>query len=219
MKCTTPAGTSWPIARRYSTFCELESELQKAGNPAMRGVFFPKKAMFYSVWGKALWGSKKDTDPDSSDSRKRRDQLQAWINEVIVLCLGDRSVAMFLAKDGSVPPEQARQIGCEVEVVDEKAHATKVAGRAMQLEQQRVAANAQLQAMDLEPNKVCKPTLCSGASSCSRNLSIRGQFDHVNTLPAAGRHCQGRDKARRSRAEDPNRALHSLLGQSLGTRK
>ena len=135
----------------------------------MRGLSFPKKNMFYSGWGKKLWGAKETVS--DSETRKRKEQLQLWINEVIVLCLGcavphvsiptginlqsscllpcslycraewkcanavahtrahrDRSVAMFLAKDASVPPDQARQIGCQVESAEAKAYESKLAG-------------------------------------------------------------------------------------------
>jgi hypothetical protein len=69
-----------------------------------------------------------------SESRKKRDLLQAWIEEVVSNCVGDKHVAMFLAKDGSVPPEQARQIGCDVEAVDDQAAASRRAGRALALQ-------------------------------------------------------------------------------------
>jgi hypothetical protein len=56
MKCSNPAGQCWPIARRFTDFCSLEKELRD--NPALRDLHFPKKKMFYSSWGKKLWGAK-----------------------------------------------------------------------------------------------------------------------------------------------------------------
>eukprot|EP01043_Picozoa_sp_COSAG02_P034093 COSAG02_NODE_2365_length_9052_cov_11.510779_3_plen_1026_part_00 len=158
MKCTTPANEIWPIARRYSSFVQLQKDLIATGNPAIKGIFFPHKKMFSSFTSSfgSFFGSKQQPSggPDSSESRERKEQLQAWIDEVVDLCPGDKLVSMFLAKDGSVSVDLAKQLGINLGVADEAAEQRKAAGKAMELEKERAAASSKLQSMDQMPSKI-----------------------------------------------------------------
>eukprot|EP01043_Picozoa_sp_COSAG02_P015315 COSAG02_NODE_650_length_18912_cov_23.728698_10_plen_1024_part_00 len=158
MKCTTPANEIWPIARRYSSFVQLQKDLIATGNPAVKGIFFPHKKMFSSFTSSfgSFFGSKAQPSggSDSSESRERKEQLQAWIDEVVDLCPGDKLVSMFLAKDGSVSVDLAKQLGINLGVADEAAEQRKAAGKAMELEKERAAASSKLQSMDQMPSKI-----------------------------------------------------------------
>lgn len=157
MKCTTPASEVWPIARRYSSFVQLQKDLIATGNPAVKGVFFPHKKMFSSFtssFGSFFGGGSKAPPSDSSESRERKEQLQAWIDEVVEMCPGEKLVSMFLAKDGSVSVDMARQLGINLGVADEAAEKRKAAGKAIELEKERVKASSKLESMDQMPSKI-----------------------------------------------------------------
>lgn len=158
MKCTTPSNEIWPIARRYSSFVQLQKDLIATGNPAIKGIFFPHKKMFSSFTSSfgSFFGSKPQPSggSDSSESRERKEQLQTWIDEVVLMCPGDKLVSMFLAKDGSVSVDLARQLGINLGVADEAAEQRKAAGKAMELEKERAAASSKLESMDQMPSKI-----------------------------------------------------------------
>jgi hypothetical protein len=157
MKCTTPIGEIWPITRRYSSFVSLQKDLIATGNPAVKGVPFPHKKMFSSFtsgFGSFFGSSKPAPETTESESRQRKEQLQAWMDEVVAMCPGDKLVSMFLAKDGSVSVDLARQLGIDVGSADEAAEQRKAAGKAMELEKERAAASDKLANMDEMPSKI-----------------------------------------------------------------
>jgi hypothetical protein len=124
-KVTTPAKDVWPCLRRWSACVTLRDKLLADENPALKGVPFPQRKMFFGKFGQRLdavpptaagdlqEGGDAAAAPHSA-TQQRKEQLQTWLNEVVTLCPGDADVLAFLCDDNSVSTEHARELGIDV---------------------------------------------------------------------------------------------------------
>jgi hypothetical protein len=109
IKCLTPSGREWGVARRYSEFEELRREVLQGyrdSNPAaklaLQQLPFPKKESFVFT-----------TAARASRVSARVAALEQYLNSLMGMFPGEKTLSMFLAFDGSVDTDTAAAFGLE----------------------------------------------------------------------------------------------------------
>ena len=163
----TDAGDVWPICRRLSAFAELRGELTADGNPEVAAVRFPKQLPARLLGAqplKALGGLLFQPQAEAEETvTERKAVLEAWINEVLAVCPGDKRLLTFVADDGSVTTAQARDYGIVVvssnpaRKVDAESQPDIAA--AQEQHKARQARKNRSVLDELDTNEVCGPAL------------------------------------------------------------
>jgi hypothetical protein len=94
-----PDGEEWDLEFRFSEFKTLRKNLLTDGNPAVKSIDFPSSERFGSLKGEGL---------DAGVIEHRKDMLEPWLNELLMILPGNKDLMDFLKNPAALPPPKVR---------------------------------------------------------------------------------------------------------------